>query len=90
MTWSPALQVQPQRIELETSAVKVSHWPIVGLDDLVQLGELHLLVFHVVGAEIIGEVELRRGFRLHAYLAAVEVQRRVDLARRGSMKPSPS
>src|SRR5258708_15553901 len=33
----------------------------IGLQDLVQLGEFLLLVFHIVGAEIVGEVELRGG-----------------------------
>ena len=60
----------------------MSHWPeLVGFDHLLQLGKLHLRVFHVVGAEIIREIEQRRRPLLHADLAVIEVQRRIDLAR---------
>ena len=85
-------EVEPQRIKLgDVGGEGVALAGIIGLDDFVQLGELHLLVFHVVGAEIVGEVELRRGSRLHADLAAVRDRARNRCcATRGSMKPSPS
>jgi hypothetical protein len=75
-------QIEPQRIKLgNVRRQHVALAGIIGLDDILQLGKFHLLVFHVVGVEIVGEVELRGGFRLHADLAAIEVQRRVDVAR---------
>ena len=84
MTWSSGFaEVQPQRIELrDVGGEGVALAGIIGLDDVVQLAELHLRVLHVVGAEIVGEVELRGGSALHADLAVVEFQRRVDLAGR--------
>src|SRR3984893_18684755 len=75
-------QIEAQRIELgNVRRQHVALAGIVGLYDLAQRGGFALLVFHVVGAEIVGEVELRRGFRLHAYLAAVQLQGRFDVAR---------
>ncbi len=63
--------------------MKVSHWPeLVGLEGFLQLAEFQLLILDIVGAEKIRDVELRRGSFLDAYLAAIQRQRGVDVARR--------
>ena len=68
--------------------MKVSHLPdSIGLHHLVQLRKLQLLIFHVVGLEIVGEVELRRRAGLHANPAAVEVKRGIDVARLRQHEP---
>jgi hypothetical protein len=75
-------EVQPQRVELgDVGGEGVALAGLVGLDDVVQLGEFPLLVLHVVGAEIVGEVEFRGGRALHADFAVVEVERGIDVAR---------
>ena len=81
-------KIKPQRIELgDVGGEGVALAGLIGLENLVQLGEFHLLVFHVVGAEIVGEVELRGRSILDADLAVIEVERRVDLAGRGQHEP---
>ena len=83
MTWSAGLaELQAQRIELRhVGGQRVALAGFVGLEHVVDGAELLRLVLHVVGAEIVGEVELGGGLGLDADLAAVERQRRFDLAR---------
>src|ERR1700735_2423670 len=74
-------EVEPNRIKLGyVSGQDIALAGIVSLDDVIQLWGFDLLVFYVVGAEIIGEVELRGGVGLHADLAALERQRGIDVS----------
>src|SRR5258708_2226354 len=60
-------EVEAERVELgDVGGQGVALALVIGFDHVVQLGELHLRVFHVVGAEIIRDVEQRGGAFLHA------------------------
>jgi hypothetical protein len=69
-------KVQPQGVKLgDVGGEGVALAGLIGLEDLVQFSEFHLLILHIVGTEVIGEIELGRCAVLHANLAAVERQR---------------
>ena len=53
----------------------------IGREDLVQTGELDRRIGHVVGAEIVGHVELAGRSGLQAKGFAVELERRFDVER---------
>ena len=75
-------QLEPLGIELrDVGGEHVAAAAVIGLDGLVRGGEGDDLVFHVVGAEIVGEIELGRGAGLRADRGAVELERRIDLER---------
>ena len=75
-------QVQTERVELgDVGGEGVALAAFIGLEHVFQLWKLHFRVFHVVGAEMVGEVEYRRRPLLHANLAVVEIERGIDVAR---------
>ena len=81
-------KIQPQCIKLgDVGGEGVALAGIIGVNDIFQFAEFHLLVFHVIGAEIVGEVELRRCFRLHADLAVIQLQRGVEVSRPRQHEP---
>ena len=53
----------------------------IGFDRFVGRGERDHLVLHVVALEVVGEVLLGRGSRLHADRRAVQFQRRIYFQR---------
>ena len=71
------LAVKARRI----GGVRVAASGLVGLARLVTGGEGHGLELHLVGAKVVGKVELGGGALLHADGGAVEFERRTHLQR---------
>ena len=81
--WSFGLrQLEPFGVKARgVGGVGVAAAGFVRLDRFLAGRERHRFERHVVGAEIIGEIELRGGALLHADRGVVELQRRGDLER---------
>ncbi len=75
---------EPQALGIEAGGVggeRVAAAGVVGLDRLVGARERHGLELHLVGAEIVREIELGGGALLHADGGVVELERRIHLQR---------
>src|SRR5579885_2933136 len=75
---------QPQPLAVEAGGVRrigIAAAAVVSLYRLISSLKGDRLERHVIGAEIVGEIELGRGTLLHADRSAVELQRRIHLQR---------
>ena len=75
---------QPQPLAVEAGRIRrvgIAAAGVIGLHRFVGGGEGHRLERHVVGAEIVGEIELGGGALLHADRRVVQFQRRIHLQR---------
>ena len=92
MTWSLALrQLELLGIELRhVGGEHVAAARFVGLDGLVGGAERDDLVLHVVGAEVVGEIELGGGAGLRADEAPLSSSAELTLSALRTMKPWPS
>ena len=83
-------ELEPLGVKLgDVGGEYVATAAVIGREDLVQAGELDRRIGHVVGAEIVGHVELAGRSGLQAKGFAVELERRLHVERLADQESLP-
>src|SRR5215210_6569467 len=80
---------EAQALGIEAGSIRgerIAAAGVIGLDRLIGAGERDGLELHLVGTEVVREIELGGGALLYAYRGVIEFERRIHLQRLAHQK----